>query len=715
MNSLGQPTWIGQYRLTSRIATGGMAEVYVGRHIDADGNFGPIVAVKKLLPHLVKDPSIVRMFLNEARITAQIQHPNVVKIFELGQVEGEPFIAMELLEGRTWADLRNRAAENARRMPMGVALYILTQACRGLDAAHKAADEDGKPLALVHRDFTPDNIHVGVRGEVKVIDFGIAKTASWGAGTEPGTLKGKFFYMSPEMILAKPVDHRADVFAAGVMLYEQLCGRRPFTGTSVDEVVMKIATGKPVPPTQYDPAVPAPLEAICLTALSRNVESRFQSLEVFADAIEAVGGEAQLATAEEAGAYVSSLFPEKDDEQRQTLRRAREADPSHPGTRSRGAELAAEALAGTVPTPRHADAAREAVRATDYVQAFEPARAPATADLPPAPPTQLERPASLAPEELPKRSRAPIFVAVAVLLGLVVVSLLVFRGPDLSPAERLTLAEKARPAERAELLEPLVKAQDVTPEQLKQATALLVQAKAWDTTLKLVDVWLQKDPRSLDARLVEAEAATAARFGKRAETAINKASELAPDDARPDAAFARLREQQGDAAGALDGWTRAAHKSRGTTEYLARQGYWLSQTGRVDEAEVALSKALKAKYDPVTAAELGFVKYRKQKPDEALKLLTGAAKDAPQLMAPQYYLGSVLVLKNDKDGARKAFLAADALAGNDSRPLVALCELEALGGPGADLEGVKKKLKERFPKEADGLIAKCAVPPSPAE
>lgn len=686
-----------------------MAEVYVGRHIDTEGNFGPIVAVKKLLPHLVKDASIVRMFLNEARITAQIQHPNVVKIHELGQVEGEPYIAMELLEGRTWADLRNRAAEDGRRMPMGVALHILTQACRGLDAAHKATGDDGQPLALVHRDFTPDNIHVGIRGDVKVIDFGIAKTASWGSGTEPGTLKGKFFYMSPEMILAKPVDHRADVFAAGVMLYEQLCGRRPFTGTSVDEVVMKIATGKPVPPTQYDPAVPAPLEAICLTALQRNVDSRFQSLEVFADAIEAVGGEAQVASAAEVSAYVTSLFPEKDDVQRQTLRRAREADPSHPGVHARAAAaMGGEALASTVPTPQRAEAARVATRATDMVPVFEP---PPMAPLP-VEATPPARPASLAPDEVPKRSRLPIVIAVVVLAVLIAVSAVVFRGPDLAPAERLTLAEKAKPEERADLLEPLAKAPETTVEQFKAASAMLLDAKAYDAALKLVDAWLVKEPQSLDARLVEAEASTATRFGKRAEAAIAEASKLAPDDARPDAALARLRELQGDPSGALEAWTHAAEKSKGTTEYLARQGYWLSQSGRLDEAELALSRALRAKHDPATAAELGFVKYRKSRPDDALRLLRSAVKEAPQLMVAQYYLGAVLLQKGDKDGARAAYTAADALAPDDARPLTALCELEALVNDTSALEAVKAKLKERFPKDADAIITRCAVPPA---
>jgi serine/threonine protein kinase/Flp pilus assembly protein TadD len=705
---LGQPTWIGRYRLTSRIATGGMAEVYVGRHIDEQGNFGPLVAVKKLLPHLVKDASIVRMFLNEARITAQIKHPNVVKVHELGQVDGEPFIAMELLEGHTWADLRNRAAEHGRRMPMGVALYILTQACRGLDAAHKARGEDGQPLALVHRDFTPDNIHVSVRGEVKVIDFGIARTASWSSGTEPGTLKGKFFYMSPEMILARPVDHRADVFAAGVMLYEQLCGRRPFTGTSVEEVVMKIATGKPVPPTQYDPAVSPALEAICLTALARDVDSRFQSLEVFADAIEALGGEAQVATAEEVAAYVTSLFPEHEDPKRQTLRRAREADPSQPGLRaSEGAPaMGSAAMASTVPTPQRAEAAREAAPPTETAPAFEPAATTAPTPVPPA----AVGPAALAPEERPGRSRLPIVVAGVVLAALVGASAVVFRGRDLTPAERLTLAEQAKPEERAALLEPLAKSPETTGEQFKAATAMLLDAKAWNATLRLVDAWLLEEPRSLEARLVEAEAATAAHLGKRAEAAIAEASKLAPDDARPDAALARLREEQGDASGALEGWRRAAEKSKGTTEYLARAGYWYSQTGRLDEAELALSRALRAKYDPATAAELGFVKYRKSRPDEALRLLRGAVKNAPQLMVAQYYLGAVLLQKGDTDGARAAYAAADALAPQDARPLTALCELEALVNDTAALEAVKQKLKQRFPKDADALIARCAVP-----
>src|SRR5690349_7335213 len=297
-----------------------MAEVYLGRALQADGRFGPAVAVKRLLPHLTSDAAIVRMFLNEAEITRQIDHPNVVRILDLGNVQAEPFIAMELPEGHSFAELRQTAAQSGRRVPLGVTLRVLAEACRGLDAAHRAVDSKGHELQIVHRDFTPDNIHVSVTGEVKVIDFGIAKSAAVPGGTEPGTLKGKFFYMSPEMIAGRKVDHRADLYAAGVMLYEQLCGRRPFTGMDPEQVLNRISEGRPRPPTEFDPSVPPALEAICLKALAKDPEQRFASLEELIASIEAVGGPAELATHEELGRYISSLFPADGDLKRRTLR-----------------------------------------------------------------------------------------------------------------------------------------------------------------------------------------------------------------------------------------------------------------------------------------------------------------------------------------------------------------------------------------------------------
>lgn len=678
MESIGQPLWFGQYRLTSRIATGGMAEVYVGRHITPEGQFGPMVALKRLLPHLVKDSAIVRMFLNEARITAQINHPNVVKIYELGQTDGEPFIAMELLEGRTWADLRQRAMEDGRRMPAGVALMILAEACRGLDAAHRATDEQGQPLALVHRDFTPDNIHVGVKGDVKVIDFGIARTKTWNSDTEFGTLKGKFFYMSPEMIAAKKdqqLDHRADVFAAGVMLYEQLCGRRPFTGNSVDEVVTRIAREEPVPPSSFEPAIPRALDLICLKALAKNREHRFQSLAEFVTALEQVGSEAVLASAADVGAYVSQLFPSKDP-RRDTLRRAREADPSVPNAPAVSPPHGA--LEATLPSP---------------VRAHQPAE--------PAP--------AVAPAE-PKKSRLPLLAAIAAALVVAGGGAWWFvNRPQVSAVEQLAAAEALKGDEQSAALAKLSALEDVTEAQLVRAGALLTENRAWDQALTLVDGWLLKHPKSADARLLEARAALETRKARRAENAMREASELLPKDARPDALLAQLREAQGDAGGALEAWNKAVARAPGDAQYLARQGYWLSQSGRLDEAEAALTRASRKKSDAATTAELGFVKYRKEQFDEALRILRGVVKEQPELFEGHYYLAPVLFRKKDVAGARAEYLAADALAPTDSRALVGLCQLEQMTQSPTGLEAAKAKLRERFPKDADALLSQCAA------
>jgi eukaryotic-like serine/threonine-protein kinase len=695
-----------------------MAEVYVGRHIDEHGTFGPMVAVKKLLPHLVKDRAIVRMFLNEARITAQIEHPNVVRIFELGQVTGEPFIAMELLEGRTFADLRARAAEDGKRMPLPVALRILCEGCRGLGAAHEAKDDEGQPLALVHRDFTPDNVHVGVKGEVKVIDFGIAKTANWSSGTEPGTLKGKFFYMSPEMILAKPVDHRADIFAAGVMLYEQMCGRRPFTGNSVDEVVMKIAEGKLQPPSTFDPSLPRALEAVCLTALNRNPDSRFQSMGIFIEAMEVVGGEAQLATNEEVGAYVSQLFPQTD-KHRETLRRAREADPSIPGLRPFGASppqglTAAPAApdAPIAPSPQssipevHHTPEPIPVLSAQQVNAAIELIAPLEAESPTGmlPPPNLQ-----APPTHPKRSNTLVIVAVA---GLIVVGLaaaFILGGGEDSAGVLLERAEKAEtPEARTQALLDVSLAPDVSDAQLQVVGDRLVAAQQWSGADEVADVWLKRSPKNVEAHLLKARAAMNLRKGKRAETEASEALALAPDDVRPDFLLAELREMQGDSGGALEAWTRASRKKPADLTIRWRQGYWLSQSGRLDEAAEVLSQLLKKQFSAEAAAELGFVKLRKGHHDEALKLLTRAVKERPDLMVAHYYRASALYEKGDAKNARIEYLEADTLSGSDSRPLVALCVIEAQQQTTTGLDEVKKRLKERFPAEADKLIASCA-------
>ncbi|CAM4534181.1 MULTISPECIES: serine/threonine-protein kinase [Myxococcus] len=692
------PYQVGRYRLSARIATGGMAEVYLGRRIEDDGSRGPSVAVKRLMPHLASDRRVVQMFLNEARITAQVRHPNVVTIIELGMEGTEPFIAMELLEGRSFAELRQEAAEHGHRVPLGITLRVLVEACRGLDAAHRAVDEAGRPLRIVHRDFTPDNIHVGVNGAVKVIDFGIAKADALGSGTEPGILKGKFFYMSPEMIAGKPVDHRADLFAAGVMLYEQLCGRRPFTGLSADEVLGRIAEGRPKPPTAFDPSVPTALELVCLTALAREPAARFDSLEDFIAAIESIGGAAEMATPEQLAAYVDSLFPPDRDPKRLALRRARLADPSHGSTPAPHTRP----ILGVVDAPT----AWPQVSRTTNPDAATVAGATRKAPTGTAASTAQD-------EHAPSRRRSRMVPLIAGVLALGAVgagATWFLTRPAAPPAERLARAESASTADaKAAALEGLASDDRASAEELSRAGALLLEAGAHAQALALADGFVARFPKDIEAHLIAARAATELRLGKRAERALEEATALAPKDLRPPLALAELRERQGDIPGALAALATVHARKPGSSEVTPRYGLLLSQSGRLDEAASVLSAWTRSHDDAASLAELGFVRFRQQRVDEAATLLKRAIRKAPKLAVAHYYLGAVLFRQGDTAGAERAYVEADRLSPEDPRALASRCQLHAHTGNTAGVTEVKRALSERFPTRAEALAAECVA------
>nr|WP_144370204.1 serine/threonine-protein kinase [Myxococcus stipitatus] len=711
--------WVGRYRLSARIATGGMAEVYLGRRFEDDGQRGPAVAVKRLMPHLASDRRVVQMFLNEARITAQVRHPNVVAILELGMEGTEPFIAMELLEGRSFAELRQEAAERGQRVPLGITLRVLVDACRGLDAAHRAVDESGRPLRIVHRDFTPDNIHVGVNGAVKVIDFGIAKAETLGAGTEPGVLKGKFFYMSPEMIAGKPVDHRADLFAAGVMLYEQLCGRRPFTGMTAEEVLGRIAEGRARPPTAFDPSVPAGLELVCLTALQRDPAARFDSLESFIDAIEAIGGPAEVATGEAVAAYVDTLFPPDRDPKRQALRRARMADPSHGGTPPgprRFDPHAAPHDAMTVPAAWSHIMLPDAGAApsTRAPTSAPTSSAPAPASAPPRPTdsTPPTRNVSGIGEGGPARGRASRLGRVLLtLLGLGALGAGAawhFTRPGASPSERLTQAQTAdTAAAKVTLLSGLEADPRATAEELSRAAALLMEAGAFPQAVEVAETFTTRFPKNLEAHLLVARAATELNRGKRAERALDEALTLAPKDLRPSLMLADLRERQGDLSGAVAALAKAHAQQPGSSRVAPRYGLLLSRSGRLDEASTVLTAWTREHDDAVSLAELGFVRFRQERVDEAASLLKRAVRKDGRLAVAHYYLGAVLFRQGDSTGAERAYLEADKLAPEDPRALAARCQLHAHGGNTTAVAELKRTLAERFPTQANVLAAEC--------
>jgi tetratricopeptide (TPR) repeat protein len=348
------------------------------------------------------------------------------------------------------------------------------------------------------------------------------------------------------------------------------------------------------------------------------------------------------------------------------------------------------------------------------VPAIAPVPEPAAPEFAPTLPTPIRahqpkeaRPA-LAPEPK-KRSLLPVLAALVVLGALGGGAFVALSGPTLTATEQLALAEKASGDERFSALEKVGNAEDATEAQLLEAAAGLVEGQQHESALRVLDVALQKNPKNVEARVLEARAALATKKARRLETAVKEAAALAPNDARPDAILAEFREAQGETSGALELWSKAVSKAPGNAHYLWRQGYWLSQSGKLDEAEAALSRSLKKKSPhPEATAELGFVKFRQNEREGAIRLLRSVVKEKPELLEGHYYLASALFQKGDLPGARAEYLAADGLAGADTRPLTALCEMEQMSQT-PELPAVQKKIRERFPKDADGLLSKCAA------
>ncbi|MBW2702938.1 MAG: serine/threonine protein kinase [Deltaproteobacteria bacterium] len=266
----------GKYQLIARLATGGMAEIYLASQKSLAG-FEKLIVVKRILPSLVREERFVRMFFDEARIAAMLSHPNVVHVFDLGRIDGQLFIAMEYLSGESMSTIIKSCRNKKKSIPPQLAAGMIMQAAEGLQHAHTLIGPDGKPMNIVHRDISPQNLFVLYDGGVKVVDFGIAKSSQRITKTRTGMLKGKYAYMSPEQILTSDLDGRSDVFALGVVLWELLCGHKLYNQDS-DLNLLKAITEQDAPsPASVNPLVPAELVRITAKALQRKKEDRYES------------------------------------------------------------------------------------------------------------------------------------------------------------------------------------------------------------------------------------------------------------------------------------------------------------------------------------------------------------------------------------------------------------------------------------------------------
>jgi serine/threonine protein kinase/tetratricopeptide (TPR) repeat protein len=631
------PERLGRYRLTARIAVGGMAELFLATQEGPEG-FRKRVAIKRLLPQLARKPNVVEMFLNEARLASRINHPNVVDILDLGQEGEDYFIAMEYLDGRSLADIEDASRARGELVPVGAAARILADACFGLHTAHDAFGDDGRALGIVHRDFTPANLFVTYDGRVKVLDFGIAKSQTLPSQTEPGALKGKYLYMSPEMVAGRPIDRRADLFAAGVMLYELLTGRLPFMGNSVRAVLASIALAKPIPPRNIEPGIPPDLEIVCLELLQRNPEDRpatagevSVTLESFLNSSNLAVGAPQLAD------YMFDLFPPDSDPQRQEIQRvinSIEPEGAMPRRSVSGPALRAAPVEAT------------------------------------SPPRRLLLAAS----------------ALVVLLLIAGAAAVATRRVSLS-LPVLTFAHRALPEKAAP-----------PPDVLSMAEQDLKGGKP-DAARAIAEKAVQQDPANARAHALLGRSLLALRYGQKAEVEFREAIRLAPK--APDAyrGLGALKTEQGDPMEAIKALEAAQRLDSGdveTTTALAKlyglRGDW--------KRALAMLEALYREAGPSAEvyAEAGFARYQLGDDQRAESDLLRALKLKPDLAKAHYYLGFVYYRKGLTDQAIQSYRTAADQDRRSTEALLALADLYKAQGQAEKAAGVYREVLTRDPK-----------------
>jgi TonB family protein len=421
------PDRFGQYEILERIASGGMAELSKAKRTGVEG-FQKIVAIKKILPHLADDEEFITMFADEAKLAAQLNHPNIIHIYDLGKIQaGGYFIAMEYVDGRDLRAILKAGQDLGMPLPVPLAVYVASKVASALDYAHRRRDAEGHELNIVHRDVSPQNILISYEGDIKLCDFGIAKAARKASQTQSGALKGKLQYMSPEQAWGKPIDRRSDLFSLGIVLHEMLTGGRLFQGDTDIAILEKVRNADVPPPSSSNAEVPENLDAIARKALAKDPDERYANASDMLRDLESVlysytpaPGSADVAI------YLHRLQSEEaavaDARARETARAAREPEPAR-RRRSKGAPVSrrpapAPPSAPPVPPPPPAAAGPASASAgppeAKEAGEAEEARKPKPARKPPPPPPEIFGSREAVEPEPEKAGRAPLYIGIAV-------------------------------------------------------------------------------------------------------------------------------------------------------------------------------------------------------------------------------------------------------------------------------------------------------------
>ena len=303
---------VGRYEIISKLAVGGMGEVFLARSVGAAG-FQKHVVIKKILPHLVEQESIVEALVHEAKLMVRLDHPNIVQVLDLGMESGNYFMAMEFVHGYNLSSIIGYCAKNKRIIPATVCAHIVSEMLSGLEYIHELTDTDGSSMNIVHRDVSPQNVLVSREGRVKLADFGIAKVLHEAEGALTQSLKGKLKYMAPEALEEGRIDQRYDLFASGIVLFEALCRAHLYRGKSDAELMMRVREARVPPVARYHKDLPGGLAVATMKALSKDPEARFQTARAFADALRAgIAPVSQPEAAAELRELVTEIYNEPD-------------------------------------------------------------------------------------------------------------------------------------------------------------------------------------------------------------------------------------------------------------------------------------------------------------------------------------------------------------------------------------------------------------------
>ena len=446
------PQNFGRYILTSKIAMGGMAEIFRAKSFGAEG-FEKVVVIKRILPHFSEDEGFVTMFKDEARVAGHLTHANVVQVFDFDEIDQLFYIAMEYVEGRDLKRVLDVGAKYGKPLSIAQSILVMIETSKGLDYAHKRVI-DGSPLNIIHRDVSPHNVMVSFSGEVKIMDFGIAKAASRSTKTRVGTVKGKCAYMSPEQARGKTLDPRSDLFALGVCLWEMLTGKRLFVGETDFETLNNVLKAEVPPPSELNPEVPKELDAIVLRSLARDCNDRQKDVGQFVNELNRwYFGAVPDPDVVNLGGYMQDLFA---DEIVQLRADVANESAMMEAARKGGATLAGQRKPGTGSNP----AARQFGGDDERTMALPDAAMPADGDRTMALPDAMAylrsksqvaiEAAHLPPPPAAKSNTGLIVgIGVAAAVAICIAALVVLAKKDDSPAPAVAAA--VAPAEKPKL------------------------------------------------------------------------------------------------------------------------------------------------------------------------------------------------------------------------------------------------------------------------